>query len=179
MLCLGGVGFFGDRIMSAFGFNRRAALSALFVFALAPQLAAERALARYVAHSPNIRVDVAPLRANSGDPTADWMEAALPGFLASSLAGRLPPGATLTVRVDYALLGPNGPGPAGGARDQIVGEAFVTGAGGRLSSGMPIRALTSHYLNAFDQPLFEQANRDRIVALAQALADWLPSQIGL
>ena len=107
------------------------------------------------------------------------MQEALPGLLASSLAGRLPPGATLTVRVDYAILGPNGVGPAGGARDQITGVAFVTGAGGRVSSETPIRGLSSYYLSAVDQPLFERANHDRIVAMAQALAFSLPSEIGL
>ena len=46
-----------------------------------------------------IRVDVAPLRANAGDPTASWVEQELPRQLAQALSGRLTPkGAALIVR---------------------------------------------------------------------------------
>ena len=53
-----------------------------------------------------IRVDVAPLRANAGDPTATWVEQELPGQLAEALSGRLTPkGATLVVRSTLSRSG--------------------------------------------------------------------------
>jgi len=55
-----------------------------------------------------IRVDVAPLRANAGDPTATWVAQDLPGELARALSGRMAPGgAPLIVRIDYLTLGPS------------------------------------------------------------------------
>ena len=56
-----------------------------------------------------IKVDVSPIRASMGDPTAAWVEEALPGALAQSLAPYMAPGdrngATLVARIDYLYLG--------------------------------------------------------------------------
>ena len=67
-----------------------------------------------------IRVDVAPLRANAGDPTAAWVGEELPRRIAQALSGRVTPkGATLIVRIDALTLGPN---KDGGAWDNISGS---------------------------------------------------------
>ena len=50
-----------------------------------------------------IRVDVAPLRASAGEPTATWVEQELPRQLAQALSGRqTPKGAALMVRVELS-----------------------------------------------------------------------------
>ncbi|HXW21008.1 MAG TPA: hypothetical protein VEK35_10940, partial [Roseiarcus sp.] len=58
-----------------------------------------------------IKVDVSPIRASMGDPTAAWVEGALPGALAQALAPHMAPGdrgaATLVARIDYLYLGPS------------------------------------------------------------------------
>src|ERR1700730_18283489 len=83
-----------------------------------------------------IRVDVAPLRANAGDPTATWVEQELPGQLAEALSGRLTPkGATLVVRIDTLTLGPN---KDSWAWDNISGVLTLGGV------ARPVRA-TSRY----------------------------------
>ena len=89
----------------------------------------------------NIRVDVSPLRANAGDPTATWVQRELPAQLARALAGRMAPnGAPLIVRIDYLTLGSNcgGLGPLGSSSDNIHGVAIINGA------QTPIRATTTY-----------------------------------
>src|SRR6516225_7407570 len=81
-------------------FTRRTAMAACAALAIAGQAA----LAKSSQGAGAIRVDVAPLRANAGDPTATWVERELPRRLAQALAGRVPKGATLTVRIDYLTL---------------------------------------------------------------------------
>ena len=97
--------------MSGHSFTRRAVVAACAAFALA----GHAALSQSGQAVRNIRVDVAPLRANAGDPTATWVERELPRRLAQALAGRLTPkGGTLTVRIDYLTLGRNTGLGAGG-----------------------------------------------------------------
>ena len=73
-----------------------------------------------------------------GDPTAAWVEEALPGALAQSLAPYMAPGdrsgATLVARIDYLYLGPSGGGGGfGGFRrtqDTINGTLVLRGPRG-------------------------------------------------
>ena len=161
--------------------TRRAALSAFGAAALSPALA----LAQPGVVFRGVSVDVGPLRANVGDPTAAWVGAALPGELAQAFGPYLNPrdrsGALVTVRVDWIYLGPSsgGTGPAGSSQDTITGVLFVHGPRGSIAAATPLRAITSYYPMAVDQPLIVQSNHDRIVALAQAFAYWAPRQLGL
>ncbi len=152
--------------------TRRAALF-FGAFALnAIVLLSHRALARPHVQTGGIRVDVAPLRANAGDPTAAWVERELPGALARSMAGRIPSGG-LIVRIEYLTLGPNTGATVHGnsSPDNISGVAIV---GGRE---IPVRATTSYMSSPIDQTMIEQSNHDRVSALVQALAYWMPSEV--
>jgi hypothetical protein len=60
--------------MSTPDWDRRAARAASGAFALVAAMAGETALAQSGLAVGNIRVDVAPLRANAGYPTATWVE---------------------------------------------------------------------------------------------------------
>jgi hypothetical protein len=126
------------------------------------------ALARVRISPPGIHVDVEPLRANAGEPTASWVAQALPGALAQNLAGRMA-SANLSVRVDYLTLGPNsgGIGPAGSSIDTIQGVATINGV------EMPVRATNTYDPSPVDQTMIESSNRDRVTQLTQALAYWV------
>ena len=143
--------------------TRRAALGAL---AAAPILLSRGALARRIIPAGGIRVDVAPLRANAGDPTAAWVARELPGALAQAMAERGGAGAPIAVRVDYVILGPSSGGVSGPAPDQMVG-AVTVGVVER-----PLRASTHYYPSPVDQALVEQSNHDRVSQLVQAFAYW-------
>ena len=113
----------------------------------------------------NVQVDVAPLRANVGDPTASWVQQELPGQLAQALAGRMTPrGGTLIVRIDTLTLGAR---KHDWAWDNIGGVATIGGV------QWPLRAASRYQVSAIDQALVEQANRQRVTELVQALAYWL------
>src|SRR5208337_4439639 len=88
-------------VMSTRALTRRAALSAVAGLAFVPAAALAQSAVRF----RSIKVDVSPLRANAGDPTAAWVEEALPGLLAQALAPYLAPGdhngATLLARIDF------------------------------------------------------------------------------
>jgi hypothetical protein len=71
--------------MSTFEAMRRASLGVFGAVALACASAPVGAFALTRAVS-GIKVDVGPLRANAGDPTAAWVARALPGALAQALA---------------------------------------------------------------------------------------------
>jgi hypothetical protein len=164
--------------------TRRAALAALGALALPSALAVRSALAQPNVRFRNIVVDVSPLRASAGDPTAAWLEQALPGALAQSLASYMAPGdrtgATLVARIDYLYLGPNhGPGLFRSSQDTINGALLVKGPHGRVAAAAPIRAITSYYPTPVDQPLRVESNHWRVVALAQAFAGWAPRTLGL
>ncbi len=167
--------------MTTRALTRRAALSAVGALAFAPAIA----LAQPVVRLRGIQVDVGPLRANSGDPTAAWVEEALRGQLEKAFGPYLAPrdrtGAVLIARIDWVYLGPNGggTGPLGSSQDTIEGVLIVHGPRGTVPAETPLRAISNYYPNPVDQALWVQSNHDRIVALAQAFAYWAPRQLGL
>ncbi len=142
--------------------TRRAALTAFLLAA-----GATRASAR-PGQGGSVRVDIAPLRAGAGDPTASWVEAELPGALARAFAGRAPPGG-LTVRIDTLTLGPYVPASVhgGSSPDTIGGVAVVAGR------EVPVRATTKYMANAVDLTMIERSNHDRVSRLVEALAFWI------
>jgi hypothetical protein len=151
--------------MSVLGLKHRIAIAAFGAFPLLIAVAPQNALAQSLPPIRNIQIDIGPLRANVGDPTADWVQQGLPGQLSQALAGRLnAQGGTLVVRIDYVTLGPL---KDSSARDNISGVATI---GGRQ---WPVRATTKYQASAVDQALFEESNRRRVAQLVQALAYWL------
>ncbi len=171
--------------MSAFSLTRRAALAALAALAIPAAVTVRRASAQPGVRFRNIVVDVSPLRASSGDPTAAWVQQELPGALAQALAAYMAPGdrgsATLVARIDLIYLGPSsgGTGAWGSTQDTISGALLVRGARGGLAADTPLRAITSYYPNATDLAQIVQTNHWRVSALAQAFAGWAPRQLGL
>jgi len=163
--------------MPTFVLTRRAALAALGAFALPP---VGVALAQSTFHIRDIVVDV---RAEVGDPTVTWLQQDLPGAIAQALGAYYAPGdrngATLVARIDYIYLGPSsgGTGPAGASQDTIKGALVVRGPRG--GEDVPLRAISFYYPMAVDQALPEQAYHDRVTALAQAFAGWVPRELGL
>jgi hypothetical protein len=148
----------------------RAAVAVLLALTLAVMAFSQGAFAQSAPTFREIHVDVQPLRANAGDPTATWVQEELPGQLAQALSGRMArDGAPLTIRIDYLTLGP----PTGemlhasASLDNILGVAVI---GGRQT---PIRATTSYYTNPVDQTTIERSNRARVSELTQALAYWI------
>src|ERR1700722_1701217 len=133
----------------------------------------------------NIVVNVEPLRALTGDPTAAWMDQALRHELPRVLGPYIAPGdrnaAILEVRIDWIYLAPSqgGPGPRGSAQDTIVGSFLVRGPQGGIASVIPLRTIASYYPSAVDQALVERAYHARIAKLAQVFAGWAPRQLGL
>jgi hypothetical protein len=131
-----------------------------------------------------IKVDVSPIRASMGDPTAAWVEEALPGALARSLAAYMAPGdrngATLVARIDTLYLGSSGGGPGffHQSQDTINGTLLLRGPRGVVAN-VPLRAISSYFPMAVDQPLFERALQGRVTALAQVFAGWAPRELGL
>jgi hypothetical protein len=113
----------------------------------------------------DVRVDVSPLRANAGDPTATWVEQELPRRLAEALSGRLTPkDGTLVVRIDSLTLGPN---KDSRAWDNISGIATVAGV------DRPVRATSRYWVSAIDPATTAQSNHARVSAAVQALAFWI------
>jgi hypothetical protein len=109
------------------------------------------------------------LRANAGDPTAAWVAQVMPGALAQALAEAGRAGTPISVRIDYAILGPatgNAGGPAGSTPDQMVGAVIVGGV------ARPLRALTWYYPAASDAVMIAQTNYDRVFQLSHAFAYW-------
>ena len=134
--------------MSAFPLTRRAAIAALGALVLPAMAQMRGALAQPGLRIRAIKVDVSPIRASMGDPTAAWVEEALPGALAQSLAPYMAPGdrsgATLVARIDYLYLGSSGGGPGffHQTQDTINGTLLLKGARGRCRQ----RALTGDLL---------------------------------
>ncbi len=156
--------------MTMSALSRRAAFAALGAMTLAAVVASQGALARTTPPrpGPGIRVDVAPLAANAGEPTAEWVAQDLPGQIARNLAAR-GVSASVSVRIDYLTLGSpsGGQGPAGSSYDNIEGVATIDGV------EMPVRAASSYYPMPVDQTMIEQSNRDRVAQLTEALAYWI------
>ncbi len=174
--------------MSAFPLTRRAALAAFGALALPAMPQMRSAAAQPGLRIRAIRVDVSPIRASMGDPTAAWVEEALPGALAQALAPYMAPGdrngATLVARIDYLYLGPSS-GVAGGfggsnrSQDTIVGTLTLRGPRGGVVASVPLRAIDSYFPMAVDQALVEQALQGRVTTLAQTFAGWAPRELGL
>ena len=149
--------------MSAFPLTRRAALAALGALVLPAMVEMGSALAQPGLRIRAIKVDVSPLRASMGDPTAAWVEEALPGALAQSLAPYMAPGdrngATLVARIDYLYLGPSsgGPGFFRQTQDTINGTLLLRGSRGGVVASVPLRAIASYFPMAVDQTLVERA----------------------
>ena len=171
--------------MSAFPLTRRTALAGLGALVLPAMVEMGSALAQPGLRIRAIKVDVSPLRASMGDPTAAWVEEALPGALAQSLAPYMAPGdrngATLVARIDYLYLGPSsgGPGFFHQTQDTINGTLLLRGSRGGVVASVPLRAITSYFPMAVDQTLVERALEGRVTALAQAFAGWAPRELGL
>jgi hypothetical protein len=151
--------------MSGQTLTSRAAIAARGAFVLVIAMPGGTALAQSRVAVGAIRVDVVPLRAAAGDPTATWVERELPRELARALSGRLAPkGATLTVRVDSLTLGPN---KDSRAWDNISGLATLAGV------ESPVRATSRYWASAIDPATIVEANHARVSAAAQALAFWI------
>lgn len=118
-----------------------------------------------------INVDTAPLLAQSGNPTASWVQQALPAALTQAFAAHMAPGdpsgATLSVRIDSVHLGGGGPADP----DSMRGVATLSGAGPART--IRLRATSTYIPSPVDQALVEQALHGRITALSQAFAYWL------
>lgn len=164
--------------------TRRGALAVLGAFGLST-CAASRARAQGGLRFRGIVVNVEPLRALTGDPTAAWMEQALIQALPQSLGPHLAPGdrsaPVLEVQIDWIYLGPSNGGmqSKGSAQDTIVGSFIVRGPQGGIESQIPLRAIASYYPSAIDQALVARAYHWRVVALAQTFAGWAPRELGL
>jgi hypothetical protein len=175
----------GKDKMVASAMTRRAALAALGAFELSLTCAAFGARAQSGLRFSNIVVNVEPLRAQFGDPTATWMEQALVQALPQILGPHLAPGvrnaAVLEVRIDWIYLAPSqgGPGPRGSAQDTVIGSFVIHGPRGGIASVIPLRAIASYYPMATDQALVERAYHGRIVTLGQTFAGWAPRELGL
>jgi hypothetical protein len=172
--------------MGARTMTRRGALAALTAFSLSSTLVAPNpAVANSGLRFREIVVNVAPLRAIAGDPTAAWMEQALVQALPQALGRYLAPGdrgaPILEARIEWIYLAPSpgGPGPRGSAQDTIIGSFLVRGPRGEIESQIPLRAIASYYPSAVDQPLVERAYHGRIITLAQVFAGWAPRELGL
>jgi hypothetical protein len=155
--------------MSTPEWSRRAAIAVCGAFVL---VAATTITAARVQSAPAvriIRVDVAPLRASVGDPTATWVEQELPRQLAQALSGRMTPNrGTLVVRIDSLALGAN---KDGWAWDNIGGVATVGGV------ERPVRATWRYQANAIDQALVAEGNHARVSAVVRALAFWIAQDL--
>jgi hypothetical protein len=164
--------------------TRRTALAALGTLVLSTGVTL-RATAQPGLRIRGVKVDVSPIRASMGDPTAAWVEQALPGALAQALAPYIAPGdrnaATLVARIDYLYLGPSsgGPGFFRQTQDTINGTLLLRGPRGGVVANVPLRAISSYYPMAIDQTLVERALEGRVTALAQAFAGWAPRELGL
>ena len=170
--------------MSAFPLTRRAALASLGALCLPALAETPAALAQAGLRIRAIKVDVSPIRASVGDPTAAWVDEALPGALAQSLAPYMAPGdrngATLIARIDTLDLGTSGGGPGffHQTQDTVNGTLLLRGPRGVIAN-VPLRAISSYYPMAVDQALVERALQGRVTALAQAFAGWAPRELRL
>jgi hypothetical protein len=172
-------------MMSMGSLSRRAALAALSACVLAGLggcaptngPAVQAAGPTSALHISSIEVNTAPLVAQSGKPTAQWAQNALPGALAQAFAANMAPGdpggATLSVRIDSIYLGQGGFSDP----DIMKGAATLTGGGGPARKTR-LRATATYIANPVDQTLWEQALRGRVQALSQSFASWLQRKWG-
>ncbi len=127
-----------------------------------------------------INVDTSGLLAQSGDPTASWVQSTLPGLLAQSFAPYMAPGdpngATLNVQIASISLGTVG--GAAGAIDWMKGSATLSG-GGATTTTVKLNATTTYISSPVDDTLWQQALQGRVQALSQSFAYWLPRKFNL
>jgi hypothetical protein len=169
--------------MSTFVMTRRAALIGIGAFASAglsgcnttPTPAVQSTASGFKISS--IEVNTAPLVAQSGDPTASWVQQALPVQLAQVFTAHMAPGApgaTLNARVDSIYLGLGGSSNP----DTIKGVATLSGGGGPARE-VSVHAIAIYYPGAVAQGLPEQVYQGRVTALSQAFAYRLKRKLGL
>ena len=158
--------------MSGLMITRRAALAGFAGFAVSglsgcntPQAPAVQTQAA-AASNYQIAVDTTPLAAQSGNPTAQWAQEALPGALAQTLSSQTG-GGTLSVRIDSIYLG------GGGPADPDIMRGVATLNGRRVR----VRATATYIPSPTDQALPEQALHGRVNALSQAFAYWLARKL--
>lgn len=120
----------------------------------------------------NIAVDTAALVGQSGAPTAQWAQDALPGALRQALASHMAPGdpggGTLSVVVNSIYLGGGGPADP----DRMRGVATFNGR------QVNVRATSTWVPSPVDQALVEQSMQNRVNALAVAFAYLLKRKLG-
>jgi hypothetical protein len=171
--------------MAISALTRRAVVGRLSAFALLSAGARRRALADPAIRFRDIRVDVSPLRASAGDPTADWVAQALPEDLTRALSAYLAPAqhsaATLLARIQDVNFGQSGGrgGVSGASQDSIQGILIVGGPRAGIAAQTPLRAIAAYSPNAADEALVEEAFHGRVVALAQAFAGRAQGELGL
>ena len=123
-----------------------------------------------------IEVNTAPLLAQSGNPTAQWVQQQLPSLLAQDLAAHMAPGdpsaAILRVRIDSVYLGGGGPADP----DRMRGVATLSGSAARP---IRLRATSTYTPSPVDQALVEQAMQGRVSELSQSFAYWLTKKMEL
>ena len=156
--------------MSMPGLSRRRLFAAVCVPGALGAAFAPGARAQPAFTFRSVRVDVSPLRANAGDPTAAWVERELPGALAGALRGRMARnGAALVVRIDTLTLGSNVGSNVNSSVsiDNIGGAAIINGA------QIPVRATSNYDSSPIDQTMIEASNHSRVSALVAALAYWI------
>jgi hypothetical protein len=170
--------------MSIGSVTRRVAVGNVGAFAFLSTSAVRRALADPAVRFRDIRVDVSPLRASAGDPTADWVEQELPGDLTRALSAYMAPaqrnGATLVARIQDVDFGPSGGrgGPSAASQDSMQGVLIVNGPRGGIAAQTPLLANATYTPGAADQALIEEAYHGRVLALAQAFAGSTPRLLG-
>jgi hypothetical protein len=157
--------------MSPLALTRRAALAICPASILVTALAGRSALAQPGLTFRTIRVDVAPLRASAGDPTATWVAQDLPAALAQAQANWGGASAPISVRVDYVNLGPSTGGVCGPSPDLMIGAVTVGGV------TRPLRATTNYFPSPVDQAMIERSNRDRVSQLVHAFAYWAVREV--
>ncbi len=170
--------------MSTYFFTRRAALAGLSAFASAglsgcnttPTPAVQTNASSFRIGS--IEVNTAPLLAQSGDPTASWVQQALPGQFAQVFAAYMAPGgsggATLHAEIDSIYLGLGGSANP----DTIKGVVTLSGGAGPART-MSVHAIAIYFPGTAQQGLPEQVYQGRVTALTQAFAYRLKRKLGL
>jgi hypothetical protein len=148
--------------MSAFELSRRGALAAIAALAASQGAAVRSALAR-TGSAGGVRVDVSPLI----EPTAGWVAQTLPAATAEALAAAGRSGASVSLRINYVILGSNTGGECGPSKDEMVG---VVTAGG---VERPLRANSPYFPSPADNAMIEKSNYDRVSQLSQAFAYWV------
>jgi hypothetical protein len=170
--------------MTTFILTRRAALVSFGAFAAAslsgcnttPGPAVQSAAASGFRISA-IEVNTAPLLAQSGDPTANWVQQALPGQLAQVFGAYMAPGApggALNARIDSIYLGLGGSSNP----DTIKGVVTLSGGAGPARE-VSVHAIAIYFPGTAQQGLPEQVYHGRVTALSQAFAYRLKRKLGL